>query len=74
MYSILGNAEETQCEKCKKIPSRKCKECGCYECGGKEDPDKQIMCDECDSAFHLQCIKPPLNCIPDVDHWYDIFN
>ena len=27
------------------------------------------MCDECDSAYHLECLSPPLDEIPDVDEW-----
>ncbi|KAK3723807.1 hypothetical protein QZH41_019484, partial [Actinostola sp. cb2023] len=39
-------------------------------CGGKENPDKQILCDECDLAYHIYCLDPPLEEIPDVDDWY----
>ncbi|KAG7170928.1 E3 ubiquitin-protein ligase UHRF1-like [Homarus americanus] len=48
----------------------KCKECGCNECGGKENPEKQLMCDECDMPFHIYCLTPPMESIPDVDEWF----
>jgi len=28
------------------------------------------MCDECDMAYHIFCLDPPLESIPDVDEWY----
>lgn len=43
--------------------------CACYVCGGKQDPDKQLMCDECDMAFHIYCLNPPLSSIPDEEDW-----
>nr|AWN02133.1 ubiquitin-like protein [Portunus sp. CY-2018] len=58
------------CSTCKDILRRKCKECGCHQCGGKEDPQKQLMCDECDMAFHIYCLNPPLDSIPDLDEWF----
>lgn len=58
------------CSNCKDLPRRKCKECGCHKCGGKEDPEKQIMCDECDMAYHIYCLSPPLEAIPDMDEWF----
>nr|KAG5688100.1 hypothetical protein BaRGS_031293 [Batillaria attramentaria] len=36
----------------------------------KHDPEKQLMCDECDQAYHLDCLNPPLTAIPDEDEWY----
>ena len=43
-----------------------------FQCGGKHDPDKQIMCDECDMAYHIGCLNPPLEKIPEDDEWYDV--
>ena len=57
------------CAHCKDNPGRKCKICGCHECGSKEDPDKQLMCDECDLPFHIYCLKPPLDEMPEVEEW-----
>jgi len=58
------------CQQCHDNPRRKCKFCGCRECGCKDNPDQQIMCDECDLPFHLYCLNPPLTAIPDVEEWY----
>ena len=40
-----------------------------FQCGSKEEPENQILCDECDMAFHLACLNPPLETIPDDDEW-----
>ncbi|KAL1132206.1 hypothetical protein AAG570_010163 [Ranatra chinensis] len=58
------------CSKCSDNSRRKCRECGCNRCGGKDEPGKQVMCDECNMAFHIWCLKPPLSDIPDADEWY----
>ncbi len=57
---------------CQDNPSRRCKHCACSVCGGKNDPDKQILCDECDMAFHLWCLTPPLEIVPESDDWWVI--
>ncbi|BES92250.1 YDG_SRA [Nesidiocoris tenuis] len=57
------------CSKCKDNIRRKCKECGCNECGGKEDPDQQICCDQCEYCYHMGCLDPPLLNIPE-NEWY----
>ncbi|NXA72024.1 UHRF1 ligase, partial [Thryothorus ludovicianus] len=57
------------CKACKDNPNKTCRVCACHICGGKQDPDKQLMCDECDMAFHIYCLTPPLSRIPDED-WY----
>ncbi|NXS53377.1 UHRF1 ligase, partial [Brachypteracias leptosomus] len=58
------------CKACKDNPNKKCRVCACHICGGKQDPDKQLMCDECDMAFHIYCLNPPLSSIPDDEDWY----
>ncbi|GLH14953.1 Ubiquitin [Gryllus bimaculatus] len=58
------------CAQCRDRPSVKCKDCGCHVCGLKTEPEKQIMCDECDMAFHLQCLVPPMDSIPEAEEWY----
>ena len=40
------------------------------QCGGKDNPEKQLLCDECDLAYHIYCLDPPLETIPDDDEWY----
>ncbi|XP_073438120.1 E3 ubiquitin-protein ligase UHRF1-like [Dendrobates tinctorius] len=59
-----------QCKLCKDDPKTKCRMCACHICGGKQDPEKQLLCDECDMAFHIYCLDPPLSALPDVDDWY----
>ncbi|XP_070787994.1 E3 ubiquitin-protein ligase UHRF1 [Pituophis catenifer annectens] len=58
------------CKHCKDNPSKTCRMCACHICGGKQDPEKQLMCDECDMAFHIYCLDPPLSRIPDDEDWY----
>lgn len=57
------------CEHCKDKASAKCKWCACNICGGKDNPSKQLLCDECDHAFHLWCLDPPLETLPE-DDWF----
>jgi len=57
------------CQQCHDNPRRKCKYCGCRECGCKDNPDQQIMCDECDLPYHLYCLNPPLTALPDSEEW-----
>lgn len=67
---VKGNSGSPNCTKCKDNKGRKCKDCGCHTCGGKDNPDKQLMCDECDQAFHIYCLDPPMEALPDVDEWF----
>ena len=43
--------------------------CGCRLCGGKDEPEKLIVCEDCDFFFHTRCVDPPLEEIPE-DDWY----
>ena len=61
--------KKPDCDRCKDDREKKCKFCACSVCGGKQEPDKQILCDECDTAFHLWCLDPPLTDVPDEDDW-----
>lgn len=58
------------CQKCKDNKSKKCKDCGCLICGGKNDPSTIIICDECNMGFHTSCLN--LNKVPEGDEWYCI--
>lgn len=58
------------CDKCKKNRTMKCKECGCSVCGSRSDPEKTIVCDECQWGFHIYCLKPALESVPEEDDWY----
>jgi len=68
--SCNGSGEnKAECDHCHDNPNRLCKHCSCSVCGDKREPDKQLMCDECDAAYHIYCLQPPLSEIPDVDEW-----
>merc|ERR1719438_313840 len=41
----------------------------CKICRRKVDPDKMLLCDGCDNAYHMYCLKPKLKAIPEGD-WY----
>jgi E3 ubiquitin-protein ligase UHRF1 len=58
------------CSRCCDNPHVKCKECSCYVCGVKDDPDTQLLCDECNMACHIRCLNPPLESVPECDEWY----
>uniref|UniRef100_A0A4W4ELA1 E3 ubiquitin-protein ligase UHRF n=1 Tax=Electrophorus electricus TaxID=8005 RepID=A0A4W4ELA1_ELEEL len=59
-----------ECKLCKDDPKKNCRWCNCRVCGVKQDPDKQLLCDECDMAFHTYCLTPPLTSIPEDEDWY----
>ncbi|KAF3422991.1 hypothetical protein E2986_05770 [Frieseomelitta varia] len=61
---------QANCDACFDNPNKKCRECGCRICAGKEDEHKLLLCDECDSAYHIGCLNPPLTSIPEEDYWY----
>ncbi|CAG0895767.1 unnamed protein product, partial [Darwinula stevensoni] len=42
----VGGATAPNCSTCRDNPRRKCKDCGCNICGGKDRPESQLMCDE----------------------------
>lgn len=58
-----------KCNYCKDNPKKICKECNCRICGKKKDPHLTLLCDECDDAYHLACLKPRLKKLPE-DDWY----
>ncbi|XP_069677651.1 E3 ubiquitin-protein ligase UHRF1-like [Periplaneta americana] len=72
METAVSNLRQgpINCTVCRDDPDVKCKECNCNVCGGKNDPALQILCDECDKAFHIRCLDPPLESIPEIDDWY----
>uniref|UniRef100_A0A8B9K700 E3 ubiquitin-protein ligase UHRF n=1 Tax=Astyanax mexicanus TaxID=7994 RepID=A0A8B9K700_ASTMX len=59
-----------ECKHCKADPDAECRFCSCCVCGGKQDAHMQLLCDECNMAFHLYCLNPPLSTIPDDEDWY----
>lgn len=68
--SIAKRQSAPQCAHCQDNPKRKCKYCSCSTCGDKRNPDQILLCDECDYAFHLYCLSPPLTAVPEADDWY----
>ena len=61
--------EVYECKICRDNEDVLCKFCGCKECGGKEDPETMLVCECCEFFFHMKCMDPPLETIPD-DDWY----
>ncbi|XP_062268939.1 E3 ubiquitin-protein ligase UHRF2-like [Platichthys flesus] len=59
-----------ECKHCKADPEVECRFCSCCVCGGKQDAHMQLLCDECNMAFHIYCLNPPLATIPDDEDWY----
>jgi PHD-finger len=41
----------------------------CMICQSPEDAKRMLLCDGCDDAFHMRCLDPPLDAIPEGD-WY----
>ncbi|CAJ0918161.1 unnamed protein product, partial [Mesorhabditis belari] len=43
----------------------RCLDCTiCEGCGDGKDDSKLLLCDECDTAYHIYCLDPPLQSIP----------
>ena len=43
----------------------------CEECKHGTDPDKLVVCDRCDRAFHTACMQPPMLEMPsESEPWY----
>ena len=48
-----------------------CVFCACRICFSKGDTEETLLCDGCDSEYHLYCLDPPLSSLPkDDDEWY----
>ena len=41
----------------------------CKVCRKKADPEMMLLCDRCDNAYHMYCLKPKLKSIPQGD-WF----
>jgi remodeling and spacing factor 1 len=41
----------------------------CYVCSKTDRPESLLLCDDCDDAYHLECLKPALLSVPEGD-WY----
>ncbi|XP_068626889.1 E3 ubiquitin-protein ligase UHRF1-like [Battus philenor] len=57
------------CRSCRDQETVPCGQCGCCVCLGKQNPEKIVLCDECDLGYHLECLQPPLVALPE-DDWY----
>ena len=68
--NIAKRQSAPQCIHCGDNKKRKCKYCACSVCGNKDNPGQILLCDECDCAFHLYCLDPPLEAVPAEEDWY----
>ena len=41
----------------------------CVACGSGDDDATILLCDSCDSGWHLRCVRPPLHAVP-AGEWY----
>ena len=41
----------------------------CSVCRSPETANEMLLCDGCDKAFHLSCLKPPLEVVPKEEVW-----
>ncbi|KAM7396487.1 hypothetical protein PAMP_019523 [Pampus punctatissimus] len=41
----------------------------CEVCGGSDREDRLLLCDGCDSGYHMECLTPPLDAVP-VEEWF----
>ncbi|KAJ2954656.1 hypothetical protein O0L34_g2952 [Tuta absoluta] len=57
------------CMTCRDDENAPCKDCGCFKCLGKENPEQIVLCDECNNGYHMHCLNPPLKVLPEED-WY----
>ena len=68
--NVAKRVSAPQCTHCQDNVKKKCKFCACSVCGDKANPAQILLCDECDYAFHLYCLDPPLSAVPEEDDWY----
>ncbi|GAA5848654.1 hypothetical protein JCM8547_004585 [Rhodosporidiobolus lusitaniae] len=43
----------------------------CEICSSDHDPDRIVLCDECDRGYHLNCLTPPLKQVPTSQFYCD---
>ena len=49
--------------------SRSAQKMACMQCRSKKNPEQTLLCDECNKACHMYCLKPKLKSIPEGD-WF----
>lgn len=42
----------------------------CEICMQSTREDRMLLCDGCDSGYHLECLNPPLEHVPVEENWY----
>ncbi|KAI7832076.1 PUA-like domain-containing protein [Kickxella alabastrina] len=47
---------ELKCDQCDNSLDSKCRKCGCFICGGKDDEPHTLACDECGYYYHMRCL------------------
>ncbi|XP_038982660.1 methyl-CpG-binding domain-containing protein 9-like isoform X2 [Phoenix dactylifera] len=61
LHDVLLTANE--------LPKAPWEEGVCKVCGIDKDDDSVLLCDKCDSEYHMYCLNPPLARIPE-GNWY----
>lgn len=41
----------------------------CEVCRRSDREDRMLLCDGCDSGYHLDCLRPPLETVP-IEQWF----
>jgi hypothetical protein len=44
-------------------------EAGCVVCSTVDNPESILICDGCESEYHLECLQPPMAAVPEGD-WF----
>lgn len=42
---------------------------GCRKCGKDNDHSKLLLCEMCNDEYHIYCLDPPLNHVPEDDFY-----
>jgi bromodomain adjacent to zinc finger domain protein 1A len=49
--------------------SKSAQKMGCMVCRRKNEPEQTLLCDDCNKAWHMFCLRPKLKVIPEGE-WY----